>query len=189
MCSTPDFNDSYAAYIRNLNHSNHFRPPAPNQPSSSQQSEEQSTTLDTTAINKRQRWTKEQTAVLINSWKDYFKIIESAGSYRAWLKIKVAVDNAGPAKSIKQCKDKVRNLKDAYKQAKDNNKRSGAALQTSTFFEEFDEVLGTRDGVNLNVTQIGVEEEILDSDVESVITNVSANSLTSPGKIRKLSYV
>ena len=52
-------------------------------------------------------------------------------------KIKVSVDAAGPAKSMRQCKDKIRNLKDTYKQAKDNNKWSGSTTQTSVYFDDF----------------------------------------------------
>ena len=67
-----------------------------------------------------------------------------------------------PQKSIRQCKDKIRNLKDTYKQAKGNSKRSGSAPQTSAYFDNFDQVLGKRDGISLyNITQVGVEEELL----------------------------
>ena len=45
--------------------------------------------------------------------------------YIAWGKIKVSVDAAGSAKSIHNCKDIIKNLKDTFKQAKDNNKISG----------------------------------------------------------------
>ena len=72
-----------------------------------------------------------------------------------------------PRKSIRQCKDKIRNLKDTYKQAKDNSKRSGSAPQTSAYFDDFDQVLGTRDGISLhNITQVGVQEELLLSDLD-----------------------
>ena len=58
--------------------------------------------------NKRQRWTHEQTTVLIQKWKEN-EVVESSRQYGAWLKIKVAVDAAGPDKSVRQCKDKMRN--------------------------------------------------------------------------------
>ena len=67
--------------------------------------------------------------------------------------------------SIRQCKDKIRNLNNNYKLAKDSSKRSGSAPQASAYFENFDQVLGTRDGISLqNITQVGVEEELLLSD-------------------------
>ena len=41
--------------------------------------------------------------------------------------MKAAVDNHGPEKSVKQINAKLGRLKDAYKQAKCNNSRTGAA--------------------------------------------------------------
>ena len=52
------------------------------------------------------------------------KISVSALSQNTWGKIKVSADAAGPTKSIQHCKDKIKNLKDTSKQAKDNNERS-----------------------------------------------------------------
>ena len=103
--------------------------------------------------------------MLVNLWKENFRLMESANGQRAWAKIKLSVDTAGPAKSIRQCKDKIRNLKDTYIQTKGNNKKSGSAPQTSVYFDNFDQVLGTRDGISSkNITQAGFEEELLLSD-------------------------
>ena len=60
-----------------------------------------------------------------------------------------------------------------YKQAKDNNKRSRSAPQTSTYFDNFDQVLGTRDGISLrNILQVGVQylEKLLLSDWDKIET-------------------
>ena len=59
--------------------------------------------------------------VLVNSWKENFS---ECLQPNAWAKIKVSVDAAGPTKSIRHCKDKIKNLKDTSKQAKDNNETS-----------------------------------------------------------------
>ena len=102
---------------------------------------------------KRQRWTTEQTNVLVKTWKENFDLLESSRQYSAWLKIKTAVDAAGPAKTMKQCKDKIRNLKDGYKSAKLNNKQTGTSPIYAPFYDDFDEILGDRDCVNTpNVT-------------------------------------
>ena len=37
------------------------------------------------------------------------------------------MDNVGPAKTIKQCKDKMWNLKVAYKRVEESNKKTGTA--------------------------------------------------------------
>ena len=46
---------------------------------------------------------------------------------------------------MKQIKDKLRNLKDAYKQARDNNKQTGKLPILCPFHEDFDEIFGARD--------------------------------------------
>ena len=64
---------------------------------------------------KRHRWDKSQTAVLINLWKKNFKLTVSTNNQSACGKIKVSVDAAGSVKSIRHCKDKIKNLKDTCK--------------------------------------------------------------------------
>ena len=54
--------------------------------------------------------------------------------YEIWVKIKAAVDNLGPNKTIKQCKEKMRNLKEAYKRAKESNKKTGATPSFPPYF-------------------------------------------------------
>ena len=94
--------------------------------------------------------------------KGNFSLTDNANSKRACSKIKALIDTARLARSFQQFKDKLRNLKNSYKQAKDNNKRSGSALQTSAYFDDSDQVLGTRDEISLqDITLVGVEEELL----------------------------
>ena len=51
-------------------------------------------------------------------------------------------------KTLKQLKDKIRKFKDAYKAACDKNKNIGTLPMYSPYFEDFDEILGTRDVIN-----------------------------------------
>ena len=51
----------------------------------------------------------------------------------------------------------MRNLKDSYKAVRDKNKKTGASPTYSPYFEDFDEVLGTRDVIN---TSFAVELEL-----------------------------
>ena len=55
--------------------------------------------------------------------------------------MKAAVDNHGPGKSVKQIKAKLGRLKDAYKQVKDNNSRTGAAPESCPYYNDFNELL------------------------------------------------
>ena len=86
------------------------------------------------------RWIKPQIDMLVSLWQENIGVLESTRSHEMWLKIKAAVDNLGPAKTIKQCKDKIRNLKDAYKRAKESNKKTGAAPSFSPYFTQIDEI-------------------------------------------------
>ena len=50
---------------------------------------------------------------------------------------------------LRQTKSQMRTLKVSYKNAKENNNKTGASPIFSPHFHVFDEVLGTRDTVNL----------------------------------------
>ena len=84
-----------------------------------------------------------------------------------WVKIKAAVDNLGPAKTIKQCKDKMLNLKDIYKRAKESNKKTGAAPSFPPYFTQIDEILGCRDVMSLPEKNISYGEINANSDSDS----------------------
>ena len=98
---------------------------------------------------KREGWPKEQARLLVTEWKENFSLIESHKSNAALSHIKEVVSRNGPNKTAKQCKDKLRNLKDEYKRCKDSNAQSGAEPRFCQFYEIFDEVLSARDVVNL----------------------------------------
>ena len=90
--------------------------------------------------------------MLVVLWKENIDDIESARQHAVWFKIKVAIDKLGPSKTVKQLKSKIKNLKGAYKQARDNNKMSGRSPIYSPFYDDFDEILSRRDVVNLPFT-------------------------------------
>ena len=90
----------------------------------------------------RDSWSNNHTGALINAWKENFYGIETYRPSSAWLKVKAAVDNHGPEKSLKQIKAKLGRLKDACKQVKDNNSRTGAAPQSCSYYNDFNELLG-----------------------------------------------
>ena len=67
----------------------------------------------------------------------------------------------------KQVKDKLRNLKDAYKQACDNNKQTGKSAIFCHFYEDFDKIFGARNTVNLSyakeVSVVGSSHHVNDA--------------------------
>ena len=58
-------------------------------------------------------------------------------------RIKLKVEKQGRIKTIKQCKAKLRTLKDAYEKAKDNNIKTGTANMTCPFYNDIHGILGT----------------------------------------------
>ena len=79
----------------------------------------------------------------------HFDNIESSRCNQYWPKIVQEVNSHGTEKTLKQCKVKIRNLKDSYKKCKDENKSSGNNFNTCQFYDKFDRVLSTRNVVNL----------------------------------------
>ena len=58
--------------------------------------------------NQSNRWTEEQTTVLVSVWKDSIHLIESSKATAGWQKVVEEVNKAGPTKTVKQCKKKDR---------------------------------------------------------------------------------
>ena len=95
-------------------------------------------------------------------------LLETPKCATVWQKVKAEVNKHGPEKTVTQCKNKIRNLKAAYKAAKENNKKNGASAEFCQYVNDFDEVLGTRDVINLpHIAEVGVEREEVDFEEES----------------------
>ena len=90
-----------------------------------------------------------QTKVLVYWWNEYYNELETAKQHCLWAKIKVEIDKFGNSESLKKIKDKLRNLKDGHKQTRDNNKKIRKSPIFCPFYENFDEIFGARDTVNL----------------------------------------
>ena len=95
-------------------------------------------------------------------------LLETPKYATVWQKFKAEVNKHGPEKTVTQCKNKIRNLKAACKAAKENNKKNGASAEFCQYVNDFDEVLGTRDVINLpHIAEVGVEREEVDFEEES----------------------
>lgn len=98
---------------------------------------------------KRERWSAEQSKVLVSLYVENNEQLESSRCNLVWPSILTKVNQHGSPKSIQQCKIKVRNLKAEYKRCKDRNKESGNSHHTCPFFEEFDAILGHRNVISM----------------------------------------
>ena len=86
----------------------------------------------------RERWTEQQSMCLVQAWKENLPMLESVKANEGWLLTKAEVDKMGPPKTVKQCKVKIRNLKD--------NSKTGEKPCFPRFYDIFDEILEERDG-------------------------------------------
>ena len=72
------------------------------------------------------------------------------------MQIKNKIDGLGNPKTLKQIKTKLSNRKDAYKFQRTITKKTGRSPSFCAHFDDFDEILGTRDFVNpLFATDVG----------------------------------
>ena len=111
---------------------------------------------------KRESWSKQQATVLVNSWKHLYKEIETFKQPTAWLKVKELVDKHSQPKSVIQIKNKLRNLK-LLQTIQRQQQKTGTSPSCSTFYHDFDEVVGTWDVVNLQyVTQVDAKDTVPD---------------------------
>ena len=130
----------------------------------------------------RTTWSTVEQEVLVHAWKDNYKELESVHNSVAWAKILSAVLTVGE-KSLKQCKDKIKNLKERYKEAKDKNKKSGESLHTCAFFNLFDEILGTRDVIEMPlVKEVGASTKTI---VTETPTRKQVENVLKSGRKRK----
>ena len=106
-------------------------------------------------------------------------MVESHKSHAGWIKIQIEVNAAGLFKTVNQCKDKLRNLKDAYKAACDNNnKQTGADAKFPPFFDTFYEIFGTRDVINMpNVLDSGHSNRKTDIDSKNNNNNQQTTNI------------
>ena len=117
------------------------------------------------------KWGEGQFSVLVSEWKDRIKEVESARATETWNKIVEEVNKSGDPKTVKQRKDKIRNLKKKYKA---NNNKTGRPPQTSSSYDSFDEVVATQAVVTMSeVIQSG---QVRSDDSSSSLQDLSVVS-------------
>lgn len=122
----------------------------------------------------RDKWSKAQTHRLVALWKENFHELESGKSRQVYIKMKTEIDGLGTAKTSKQIREKLRNLKDNYKRAKENNNKSGASPEFPAFYHDFDEMLSDRDVMKIpELKQIGCKKPV------TPVPEIEENSTTS----------
>ena len=95
--------------------------------------------------NKAQdRWTYDQSKCIVNLSCEKLDIWNSSQCNQAWSSIKTEVGKYGNSKSVIQSKNKNKALKDQYKKAKGNNRKSGQEPKSSPCYNHFNRILSER---------------------------------------------
>ena len=82
-------------------------------------------------------------------WKDLFQETETVKQPSAWLKMKQEIDKKELSRLVTQIKNKLRNMKDVCEKAKGNNSQTGTSPIYPPFYNDFQEMLESRDVMNL----------------------------------------
>ena len=92
----------------------------------------------------RDGWTYDQSKCIVNLWYEKQDILYSSRCNQAWSSIKIEVGKYGNSKSVLQCKNKIKALKDQYQKAKENNGKSGEESKSLPLYDRFDRILSER---------------------------------------------
>ena len=99
------------------------------------------------ASSRGQTWTHEVILALIRIWSDSAVQSRLDGASRTadiWGDVAGRLRAAGFDRTSKQCKDKMKNLKQYYKDLKDGHNRSGHDRSNWPYYDLMDDVLGDR---------------------------------------------
>ena len=134
-----------------------------------------------TSSSKRAHWTTVEEEVLVAAWQENYHLLDSLRRDEGWAKILSCVETVG-AKTLKQIKKKIDNLKEAYKEAKLLNKETGEELHKSPYFDIFEKMIGNRHMIKLpHVKEVGAGNSIDSStcNFNEVITSIASTSSKS----------
>ena len=98
-------------------------------------------------IKKYDRWTDNEVQALISIFaeEEIQRELETAiRNEKVYLKISSRLCELGIIHTGKQCREKLKKLKQDYKKVKDHNNRSGSDRRTNKWFDRLDALLGHR---------------------------------------------
>ncbi|XP_073206718.1 uncharacterized protein [Lepidochelys kempii] len=160
----------------------------------------QSSSAEVTMMESQNRkrapaWTEWEVQDLIAVWGEKSVLSELRSSFRnakTFVKISQGMKDRGHNRDLKQCRVKLKELRQAYQKTREANSRSGSEPQTCCFYDELHAILGgsatttpavmfdsfNGDGGNTEAG-FGDEEEEDDDDDEVVDSSQQASGETS----------
>jgi len=131
------------------------------------------------------KWTRHQTQILIDTWKEHKDILLSTASssaehFRVWKLIATEVNKFAPPKSLQQCKKKFRNIRYICKMAMNNNKQEGGKKHYPMFYTDFLEIIAESERIKEGIKTESPNVEVLnDSSKDGDLYSTNYNN-TSP---------
>ena len=130
----------------------------------------------------QKRWTKSEILFLISVWGDSKIQSELDGAVRnksIYQTISKKLQEAGYSKDWKQCKDKIKNLKQEYKKAKAHKNKTGNGMKHFRYYNELNEVLGNRAAITppvlLESATLGGDDQQSESEDETAASDDESN--------------
>ena len=126
------------------------------------------------ASSRGQTWTHEEILALIRIWSDSAIQSRLDGASRTadiWRDVAERLRTAGFHRTSKQCNDKMKNLRQYYKDLKDGHNRSGHSRSNWPYYDLMDDVLGDRPSTR--------PRNIIDT-THSASTSISSSAPDSP---------
>ena len=132
---------------------------------------------------KQCRWTTKQVDCLVAYWKENQEGLSSSLQRVFWDDIAKHVSKSDPhvpSRSAQDCREKIKNMKQYYQKVKDSTGRTGAAANFPKYYDDFDEILGTKDATTLpEMKQIGLKRKHeVDMPLSSCHTSPSTSRST-----------
>lgn len=132
-----------------------------------------------TVSGKKIKWNEDETKILLQIWSECRESLKKKRNKAVWDTITedlndICKDLDGfTARNASQVKTKMKNLLDAYKDAKTKNSKTGNNRETSPFYDIIDEVIGTREGTcPTHVVEV--------TDITNEVDNTAADCHTVP---------
>ncbi|RXM33887.1 Trihelix transcription factor GT-2 [Acipenser ruthenus] len=117
---------------------------------------------------KMQAWDADEVQALVTLWCDRSVQGELASSVRnekIYAKLAADLKELGYNRSLKQCQEKIKKLKQEYKKIKEHNSKSGADHKKGKYYDIVDSVLGHRPAA-LRAGAVNSATEIMEAMVD-----------------------
>ncbi|XP_028287104.1 uncharacterized protein LOC114452117 isoform X7 [Parambassis ranga] len=130
-------------------------------------------------------WSYEETQALIGVWSEdkiQQDLEESFRNEKVYREVSERLAAIGMSRSAKQCRDKIKKLKEEYRKIKKESERSGAVRKTSRWYNAMDAVMSNRPGTTDQSDTMILEFMISDVETDSSTITDIPGGCAMPGQ-------